>query len=409
MRIAVATRHVHRAGGVETYLEQVIPALAARGHHLGVWFEFEPPAGAECFLPREVPVHRIGGEPALLSRLAAWSPDLVFLHGLSDPSLEARLADVAPLAILLHAYHGTCISGTKTHLYPSPSACCHSLGPGCLLRYYPRRCGGWHPVSMISQYARQRRRLALLDSCAVVVTLSDHMRRECLAHGIDAARVVRLPPFAPRSLEPPAPRDPHSSHRWHLLFAGRMETLKGGHLLLDALGQLDSAVRLALRVTFVGDGRERERWMARASRVARGAMDIRFAGWLSGRERIDFFRTVDLLIVPSIWPEPLGLIGLEAASAGVPAIAFDTGGIREWLIDGVTGRVVAGPPSAAGLASSIEEAVSAPATIDRWSHAAFHHARQLTLSDHVDALDGVLRGAAGASDAHAATFSHAHA
>lgn len=408
MRIAVATRHVHRAGGVETYLEQVIPALRARGHDVGVWFEFRPPPGAERFLPPEVPVHQIDSESALLSRLASWSPDLVFLHGLSDPSLEARLADVAPLAILLHAYHGTCISGTKTHMYPSPRACCHSLGPACLLRYYPRRCGGWHPVSMISHYAQQRRRQALLGSCAVVVTLSDHMARECLAQGVDAARVVRLPAFAPQSSLPPADRDPRFRQRWHLLFAGRMETLKGGQLLLDALGRFEGAVRRVLQVTLAGDGRERERWMAQARRVA-GDMDIRFVGWLSGPERIDCLRTVDLLIVPSIWPEPLGLIGLEAAAAGVPAIAFDVGGIGEWLIDGVTGRLVAGPPTAAGLASSIQEALSAPETIDRWRHAAFLQAGRLTLSAHADALDGVLRSAAGARDAHSAAFSHAHA
>jgi len=408
VRIAVATRHVHRAGGVETYLEQVIPALAARGHDLRVWFQFEPPAGAERFLPQGVPVHLIGDESAL-SQLAAWSPDLVFLHGLSDPSLEARLADVAPLAILLHAYHGTCISGTKTHMYPSPRACCRSLGPGCLLRYYPRRCGGWHPVSMFSQYAQQRRRQKLLDACAVVVTLSDHMRRECLAQGVDAARVVRLPLFAPQSPPPPASRVLASGHRRHLLFAGRMETLKGGQLLLDALDRLDGAVRRELRVTLAGDGRERERWMAQARRVAHADMDIRFVGWLSGPERIEFLRTVDLLVVPSIWPEPLGLIGLEAASAGVPAIAFDGGGIREWLIDGVTGRLVAGPPTSAGLATAIAEAVSAPETIDRWRHAAFDQARRLTLTAHANALDGVLRRAAGARDAHSATFSHAHA
>jgi glycosyltransferase involved in cell wall biosynthesis len=227
---------------------------------------------------------------------------------------------------------------------------------------------------MISHYAQQRRRQALLDSCAVVVTLSDHMARECLAQGIDAARVVRLPAFAPQSLLPPADRDPRFRHRWHLLFAGRMETLKGGQLLLEALGRLEGAVRRVLQVTLAGDGRERDRWMAQARRVSRDDMDIRFVGWLSGPERIDCLRTVDLLIVPSIWPEPLGLIGLEAAASGVPAIAFDVGGIREWLIDGVTGRLVAGPPTAAGLASSIQEALSAPETIDRWRHAAFHQA-----------------------------------
>ena len=58
--------------------------------------------------------------------------------------------------------------------------------------------------------------------------------------------------------------------------------------------------------------------------------------------------------MPSTWPEPFGLVGLEAARAGVPAAAFDVGGIRDWLIDGQTGALAPGdPPTAAGLATAI--------------------------------------------------------
>ena len=43
---------------------------------------------------------------------------------------------------------------------------------------------------------------------------------------------------------------------------------------------------------------------------------------------------------PSLWPETLGIVGLEALSQGVPVIGSDIGDVREWLQDGVNGCLV---------------------------------------------------------------------
>jgi glycosyltransferase involved in cell wall biosynthesis len=49
-----------------------------------------------------------------------------------------------------------------------------------------------------------------------------------------------------------------------------------------------------------------------------------------------------VVVMPSRWPEPFGITGLEAFSRGRPVVAFGVGGIPEWLDDGVSGCVV--PP-----------------------------------------------------------------
>jgi glycosyltransferase involved in cell wall biosynthesis len=47
-----------------------------------------------------------------------------------------------------------------------------------------------------------------------------------------------------------------------------------------------------------------------------------------------------MVVIPSLIPEAFGLVGIEAMTFGKPVVAFDSGGIREWLIDGETGFLV---------------------------------------------------------------------
>ena len=51
-------------------------------------------------------------------------------------------------------------------------------------------------------------------------------------------------------------------------------------------------------------------------------------------------KTCDAAVFPSRWQEPFGLSGAEALAHGVPVVAFDVGGVREWLTDSVSGFIV---------------------------------------------------------------------
>jgi glycosyltransferase involved in cell wall biosynthesis len=146
-----------------------------------------------------------------------------------------------------------------------------------------------------------------------------------------------------------------------------------------------------LRVTLGGDGPERERWQALAMRLG---IDARFPGWLDAAGRDAAIRRATLVAVPSVWPEPFGLTGLEAASMGVPAVAFDVGGIREWLTDGDNGLLAPGsPPDASALADAITRAILDPSVLARLSSGARRRAAELTLDRHLDRLEPILLSA----------------
>lgn len=403
MRIAVLTRYIHDAGGVEAYLRSVVPAIVALGNEVAVWHEFSRPAGREGYLGSSIPTRHLAPQhiDRAISELGEWKPDVLFLNGLSVPSVEMRLTSAQPTVTFLHGYHGACISGSKTRAFPAPSPCGRPLGPGCLLQYYPRRCGGLNPVVMVDSYREQRLRQRLLKRSTFVATFSEHMRREAISNGVDEARAVHLPAFNPAwpLASEPAFGTGNPSARfatrgpWHVAFVGRMERLKGAHVLMEAVGLLDRDLRSRLRVTFAGDGRERLQLERAAARISDVSID--FPGWIDGSRRDELFRTLDLLVVPSIWPEPLGLIGLEAAAAGVPAVAFDVGGIGDWLEDGTTGRLVRGtPPSSRALAAAITDSLSDMKRLREWAAHALDTARHRTVRAHVDALDTIFKRAA---------------
>ena len=145
------------------------------------------PAGSEIWSAKRL------GRRGIVRELAAWKPDLVYSHGVSDPGLEAQLQRLAPSVLMAHAYYGTCISGTKACSAPITAPCSRVFGMSCLLHYFPKRCGGRNPFTMLQLYRQQRCRLRLLFNYRAVLTLSEHMGHEFVRHGLDPARVVRLP------------------------------------------------------------------------------------------------------------------------------------------------------------------------------------------------------------------------
>jgi glycosyltransferase involved in cell wall biosynthesis len=102
-------------------------------------------------------------------------------------------------------------------------------------------------------------------------------------------------------------------------------------------------------------------------------------------------RAADLLAVPSVWPEPFGLVGIEAGCVGLPAVAYDVGGIGEWLVPGRSGELAPGdPPTVDGLAGAIVRALRDPVRYASLRRGAWEIARQFTMAAHMNRLEPVL-------------------
>ncbi len=133
-----------------------------------------------------------------------------------------------------------------------------------------------------------------------------------------------------------------------LLFAGRLEPLKGADTLLGAVAKLGEDPRFDDVVTLVigedsGDGAaaggERRRLEAVAGDSGMAAR-VRFLGAVEHEDLADYYALADICVVPSR-TETFGLVALEAQALGTPVVASAVGGLTEIVEDGTTGLLVA--------------------------------------------------------------------
>jgi glycosyltransferase involved in cell wall biosynthesis len=414
MRIAVCNTFGRFLGGVESYLGRVIPALAEEGHELAALFELDAPVAR---LPLPIPgrawfVSKIGG-PEALRRLREWRPDIIYAHSMSDADLEQALVEMAPVVLFAHDYSATCISGTKRLAFPHTTWCSRRLGVECLVNYLPRRCGGMSPITMWQNYQRRLARLQVMQGCRRILVASGAMQREYLRHGFEASRVEIVPypvALAAAGVTNGAEADgtfgasedrcSAPSQAVRLLFAGRMVKLKGGGILLRTLPFVAQRLRRSVELIMAGEGPAKAQWQEQARILCahNPFISVKFTGWLEHADLKKLIVACDLLVVPSLWPEPFGMIGPEAGTAGLPAAAFAVGGIPEWLHDGINGFMApANPPSTAGLAAAIEKCLADPIRYRQLRQGAQREAIKFSLEQHVARLLAIFSRAAASS------------
>ena len=269
--------------------------------------------------------------------------------------------------------------------------CSRRIGLGCLALHYLRRCGGLHPIDMLRTYREQRRKFKFLQEYKAVLVASQHMFEEYRHHQVAVNR-LHLAPLPPTGIVADAEPPSTSARTDRILLVGRLTTLKGGQYLIEAMHEASQTLGRSLTLTVLGDGPERERL---ENSCRSHGISAEFPGWVSASRRNELFRASDLLAVPSLWPEPLGLVGIEAQCVGLPAAGFAVGGIPDWLIDGETGALASGdPPTPTGLALAIVRVLGDWDVRGALARAAWERGRKRSMQAHLRIIEPVLAAAA---------------
>jgi len=382
------------AGGAETYLRSVLPRLSHLGFRLA--FVFEKDATGTPSIDEGVALEKTfqltsENRDSVLAAIDGWRPNVVFNNGMYDADCEMQLTRY-PVVYFAHNYVGTCLNGFKRHAWPTPEPCYRTLGLACLAYYIPRRCGGLSPLPLVKNYLSARRQQAMLRACRKLQVASEAMRAEYLRHGFAHDKIV-LNPLFPAGSHPDPSRPQPRAMSGLVLLAGRLTQIKGGEYLVKAMALARQKVHgdCQLQLAVAGEGPELAHLRALAEKLA---VPAHFHGWLTADALKTLMRKSDLLAMPSLWPEPFGLLGPEAGCVGLPSVGYAHGGIPDWLVEGKSGTLAPSPPTVEGLAEAIVRALSNADRHHDLRVGAWEMAQRFSADRHMDQLDSVLRSAA---------------
>jgi len=349
MRIAHYLHDLDGHGGIETYLERLGHGLTAAGHDV-LYVGRRGRPSADRIL--------VANEHALYEELRRRNVDVLHLH----KAVFSTPPDDLNVVRTVHDNGAACPSGSR-YLARQEAPCHRTAGLAtCLFGHYVDGCGSRRPAEVQENFRRLAANRRLLPDLSTI-TVSRYLLDEMLALGYpeDHLRVIRSPAPDGPAIPPSLPLDGPP----RLLFLGRLVPEKGVDWLLRALAHLPASVALDV----AGEGHSRPALEAQAESL--GLTDrVTFHGWVAPNEVPALLEAARAVVVPSVWHEPAGLVPLEAAAYGRPAVVSIVGGIPEYATTDYALHVT--PQDDRALADALTRVctdASLAATLGRAGHA----------------------------------------
>ncbi len=203
------------------------------------------------------------------------------------------------------------------------------------------------------------------DADATIV-LSKYMMRNLDLNKWNMDTVYRIYPI--HEVSPIDNNFKHKKYSANYLFMGQLIRGKGVDILIEACRHLKHDYTLKI----VGSGNDYE-YLDKLIRLYGLNKKIELVGWASDVDK--YYSQADLVIVPSRWQEPFGLIGIEAFSRMVPVVGFDIGGISEWLHHKENGYLVK-KKNSEGLVEALDYIDKNPQVIEEWGRAGYDYVKE---------------------------------
>ncbi|MBQ9771100.1 MAG: glycosyltransferase family 4 protein [Lentisphaeria bacterium] len=287
-------------GGIERYMQKSAELLCRNGFSVHYRYTEAGGKNPETFSETFSSIKLFSADDEIL-RYA----DLVILHNIIDVKYLKYLPEKKTF-FFAHDHNIYC---QRHHYYfPIGRINCHRA----YNKFICSICSlGRNPAPPLAEYRK-----------IPALVLSEFMKDNLHRNGFE--NVFKLPAFI---------KTAEKEHRFmpdgtlRILFLGQLIRGKGADLLLNALKRLD----IPFECTIAGDGKDRT-MLAKMVEKSNLRDKVHFAGFVSEPELL--WDNCDVFCFPIRWQEPFGLVGLEAMAHGVPVVAFDLGGVREYLTKG---------------------------------------------------------------------------
>jgi len=387
MKVLFLNHYAGVFGGVESYVRRAAAGLSERGVECILGRIEDRGEGVDRYLEPFASAFKRSDEAGLAAEAERLAPDVIFLHKLRSVRDFLPLLGKIRIVRYVHDHDLTCPRRHKYYAW-NGHACYRAASGFCWLDAgFVERRGrgiGFKPASAFFGELEANRRLdlALVGSRA--------MRYELVMNGFNPSRVAILPPSTPPAAKAAQILDPQRVKASSILYVGQLIRGKGVDLMLEAAA-LMLKERPLLRFVVAGSGNADSALRKKARELGIDEA-VRFAGQVDDAELEVLYADAALLAVPSRWPEPFGMVGLEAMRHGLPVVGFAVGGIPDWLEDGLTG-ILAKPGNPRSLANAMARIMDNPALAFAFGEAGRLKAeKEFSFADSMEKLDAYLAG-----------------
>lgn len=391
MNILFVNKHCGYLGGVEQNIAETVKGLKNRGHKCFLVYEALTNRDAQaymalfdaCFSCPELGSKNPPPEKSFAHIFQKLNPDVVYLHKVDQVNFCEPIRSKTRIVRMVHD-HDLCCPRQHKYLRGSGRVCHHKAGWRCWLdlaflgrdRESPL---GFKPISL-SKKKKEMQQNYVFDSLLVG---SQFMKQELLQNGFSQKKVHILPPVVqkPKSERTQVP----SQNR--ILYTGQLIRGKGVDLLLQALAKI--SVNFQVIIAGTGNAEAKLKKMCHQLKLDNR---VQFKGWVPHEQLNALYAWAKVVVVPSRWPEPFGMVGLEAMHHGRPVVGFDVGGIPDWIEHGLTGQLV--PEQDVQAFANATERLLRSTALARWlgrnAYRQVH--KRYSFDGYLDGLENHLRG-----------------
>jgi len=294
------------------------------------------------------------------------NPDVVHTHNLRGFSLAAITACKKAEYSLVHTCHDFSL------LCPYSTLTCPVRKEFCF------------KPNLACQLYRESRKRLIDNKPFFVIFPSESTKKLYLQGGFFKNNRIGVIPYCLKNDSSLAPKR-NGSGTFNILYVGQLTRHKGVQVLINAFKNIKGD---KFRLNIVGDGDYRNKLVEISKMDSR----IFFKGKISNEEVYKFYSMADVTIVPSLWPEVLGIVILESLSMGAPVIGSDIGGIREVIKNGYNGFLF-NAGSVENLRNILINIAGNPLFLDGMRENALISSKAYGIDSHIVKLEEIYKNA----------------
>lgn len=377
MKILMVNDYAQRIAGTEVYIEHITTELIASGHEVKLFAssltkqQYFSATYNTSVLKKLQRIFNFSNMLAFKKIIENFKPDIIHVHNIYNEISPSIFLAAKNIPIVMTVHDSRIVSPVSIQSERTGKPCKNVICSGCI------NCVGWK--GYLYEILKRNVYAHLFKKVKLYITPSEYLRTILIKKGY--TNITQLYNgillFDYSSIQ----------NTYEVFFAGRLILEKGIDQLINAISLLQQRISL-IHLTIAGDGDYKNKLQEKVKQLHLNKC-ITFVGSVNLLELKKYYKNTTIVVIPSLNPDNLPTVGLEALSVGRPIVGSDIGGISEIVINKKTGILVK-PGNTQELAQAIYTLLNHPKMIGKMSKNARKYAQDMfDIKQHIIRLEEI--------------------